>query len=60
MECYFDDMNENYEKAVMSLVDDILNVRHRQSYRLPPYTCPECEQTFTDPDEYAYGHDCEG
>lgn len=53
-------MNENYEKAVMSLVDDILNVKRRQSYQLPPYTCPECEQTFTDPDDYAYGHDCEG
>jgi len=24
------------------------------------FTCPECEQTFTDPEEWAYGHDCEG
>lgn len=52
-------MNENYANAVKSLVDDILGVRPRMSYRLPPFTCPECEQTFTNPDDYAYGHDCE-
>lgn len=23
------------------------------------WTCPECEVTFTDPNDYAYGHDCE-
>ena len=23
------------------------------------WTCPECRVTFTDPDEYVYGHDCE-
>jgi hypothetical protein len=23
------------------------------------WTCPECQVTFTDPDEFAYGHDCE-
>lgn len=24
-----------------------------------PFVCPECQQVFHDPDEYAYGHDCE-
>lgn len=23
------------------------------------WTCPECGTTFSDPNEYAYGHDCE-
>lgn len=23
------------------------------------WTCPECQVTFTNPDDYAYGHDCE-
>lgn len=47
-------MNENHEKAVMSLVDEILKPVY------PKYRCPECDRTFTDPDEFAYGHDCEG
>jgi hypothetical protein len=24
------------------------------------FKCPECDQKFTDPQEVAYGHDCEG
>lgn len=43
---------ENYAKAVVSLVGQILKPVMR-------YNCPECGQTFTDPEEYAYGHDCE-
>jgi len=27
--------------------------------RTMSFTCPECEQVFTNPDDYAYGHDCE-
>ena len=23
------------------------------------WTCPECQVTFYDPDQHAYGHDCE-
>lgn len=45
-------MNSNYETAVKSLVNDILKPAYK-------YRCPECGQTFTDPEEYAYGHDCE-
>lgn len=45
-------MNDTYTKAVMSLVDDILKPAYK-------FRCPECGQTFTDPEEYAYGHDCE-
>ena len=50
---YNDTMNSNYETAVKSLVNDILKPAYK-------YRCPECGQTFTDPEEYAYGHDCEG
>jgi hypothetical protein len=46
----------NYTKTVMGLIDDILAKPARKSWS---YTCPECEQTFTDPEEVAYGHDCE-
>lgn len=49
---YNDTMNSNYETAVKSLVNDILKPAYK-------YRCPECGQTFTDPEEYAYGHDCE-
>lgn len=42
-----------YTKTVMSLIDDILA---RPTYK---YSCPECGQAFTNPEEYAYGHDCE-
>ncbi len=46
----------NHLKAMMNLVDEILKPQARPVYR---YTCPECEQVFTDPEEVAYGHDCE-
>jgi hypothetical protein len=46
----------NHLKAMMNLVDEILKPQARPVFR---YTCPECEQVFTDPDEVAYGHDCE-
>jgi rubredoxin len=23
------------------------------------WTCPECRVTFTDPEQWAFGHDCE-
>lgn len=49
---YNESMNDTYTKAVMSLVDDILKPAYK-------FRCPECGQTFTDPEEYAYGHDCE-
>lgn len=49
---YNDTMNSNYETAIKSLVNDILKPAYK-------YRCPECGQTFTDPEEYAYGHDCE-
>lgn len=48
--------HENHAKAVMSLVNEILKPQARPVFR---YTCPECEQVFTDPNEVAYGHDCE-
>lgn len=50
---YNESMNSNYETAVKSLVNDILKPAYK-------FRCPECEQTFTDPEEFAYGHDCEG
>ncbi len=46
----------NHLKAMMNLVDEILKPQAKPVYR---YTCPECEQVFTDPEEVAYGHDCE-
>lgn len=49
---YTDTMNSNYETAIKSLVTDILKPVYK-------FRCPECEQTFTDPEEFAYGHDCE-
>lgn len=49
---YNESMNSNYETAVKSLVTDILKPVWR-------FTCPECGQRFTDPEEFAYGHDCE-
>jgi hypothetical protein len=42
-----------YQKAMNSLVSNILGKRVTYSY-----TCPECEQTFLDPEEVNYGHDC--
>lgn len=45
-------MNQNYANAVQELVADILKPVSR-------YRCPECGQTFTDPNDWAYGHDCE-
>lgn len=43
---------QNQVEAIVGLVNQILKPTIR-------YNCPECGQTFTDPEEYAYGHDCE-
>ena len=48
----------NSTKAMLGLVNEILKPQPRKTWAWE-YTCPECEQTFTDPDEVAYGHDCE-
>jgi hypothetical protein len=40
--------SDSFPKAFISLVDEILK-----------RTCPECGKTFTDPNEWAFGHDCE-
>lgn len=49
---------DNYTKAIVSIVDDILG-RRVDRFPMPTFICPECGMTSTDPDEYAYGHDCE-
>lgn len=36
-----------------------MNLDLLMALRASTWTCPECEVTFTDPAEYAYGHDCE-
>ena len=41
--------------AFVSLVDEMLN-KGRPLYR---FECPECGQSFVDPNDYYYGHDCE-
>jgi hypothetical protein len=48
-----------YPEVFKTIVEEILElpvVKQRQWF----FTCPECDQTFTDPQEVAYGHDCEG
>jgi uncharacterized protein YlaI len=43
---------DSHLTACMNLIDEILKP-------VKTYTCVECGQRFTDPEEYAYGHDCE-
>ena len=48
-----------YPQVFKTIVEEMLEVpslRKREWF----FKCPECEKTFTDPKEVAYGHDCEG
>jgi hypothetical protein len=43
-----------YQKAMNSLVSSIIGKRVTYTY-----TCPDCGQTWLDPEEFIYHHDCE-
>jgi transposase-like protein len=38
--------------------DNPHNTPQKQS-SVSKYACPECNKSFTNAEEYAYGHDCE-
>lgn len=42
------------KKLVIAMWNDSFTVESMSTY-----TCPECNQTFVEADEWIFGHDCE-